>query len=182
MEAPLGKRPVTSISFSARAGVAACTALIIGLPLAATAYWLFEDSARLLGSYAGLPGVQTLTLLQRVAGLAISLVTISIVIFILWELRGLLRQLSQGLLVSRKSAKTIQRLSLGTAAYATVIVLTNMAISSILTLGASEGQRVIQLTVSSETVILYVVSAVLVALSVIVDHAADIQEDNAMIV
>jgi hypothetical protein len=91
-------------------------------------------------------------------------------------------EISRGRLMLRHAANSIRRLSFGTATYATIIIATHAAMSGILTINAGEGRRIVQLTVTSETIILYVVSAILLVLSVVVDHAADIQEDNAMIV
>lgn len=170
------------ISVFARAGANICTIAMLALPIVATGYWMLADSTTLLGRYAELPGIEAISFFQRAAGLVITLLTLGVIVFILWVLRGLLWEISRGHVLSRLSAKAIQRLSIGTAAYATTIIVTHAAMSSILTLNAGEGQRIVQLTVSSETVILYGVSAILLILSVVVGQAAEVQEDNAMIV
>lgn len=166
----------------ARIGARTCTAMMFVLPLIAVGYWMLADSSTLLGRYAAVPGIEAISQFQRLAGLVITLLTLAVILFILWALHGLLWEVSIGRLLSRRSAKAIQRLSIGTAVYATVIIATHAAMSGILTLNAGEGQRVVQLTLSSETVILYVVSAILLVLSIVVEHAAEVQEDNAMIV
>jgi len=182
MSSQLAQDPTPSTFLSVKAGATACTVLMIGLPLAAAAYWLLGDSATLLGSYAGLAGSQTISLFQRISGLAVSLFPIGVVAFMLWVLRDLLQQISRSGFISLGSAQATRRLSFGAAAYATAIVLTHTALSIILTLGAPEGHKVIELAVSSETLILYVVSAILLLVSLMVDRAVDIQDDNAMII
>ncbi|KQN75052.1 hypothetical protein [Devosia sp. Leaf64] len=164
----------------ARYGSVACGALMIIIPLATIAYWLLADAGILMGVYFS-PEV-SLSVEQRIAGLLVTLISVGAIGIVLMSLRALFQHFSEGRLLSTTSSLLVRRIALGVSIYATLIILSQTALSAILTMNAPTGSRVVAFTISSESLVLYAVAAILWLFSLVLAHASDVQQDNEMIV
>lgn len=172
----------SSLAALSRVGARLCTAIAFTLPPLAVAYWLVADPATLVGNYRESLQGSEFTYSQRLAGLGVTLVSLSLVCTVIWRLRRLFFHFTSGTVLSETSARLVRSLAVGIALYALVIIPAQAAFSFILTMNAPPGRTVVQLAISSETLILFVLAGLLGVLAAVLDHASLVQHDNSLIV
>lgn len=151
-------------------------------------FWIFYNhlpdslitmSMKSLGDFS-LP--EELTLIQRLLGLLISLVPLAIQMVALVTLLRLLRLYRDGSVFSGAHVACFKRLGQSLVAYACVGIVQKTAIVLVMTMNNPPGKRMLTLGISSDDITLFVVGAIVLMISWVMDEGRKLTEEQTLTV
>jgi len=158
----------------------ACRLLAYGLPLAICGLWLTIEHMQ--GQDYPARFLIDLTIWDRAGGLAIGLLAYSVTFWGLINLARLFQRFSRGETLDRRAAKHLQRFALAVLLFPLVRMVSSTLTIPWLSRDAPPGQGMLSISLSSDGIAFIVVGLLLVTLSWVLAQAADVAEDQKLIV
>jgi hypothetical protein len=154
------------------------------LLVATTVMWLVPEFAAEAARSQSAIGTRpiALTVGARAAALVVSLSYVGLMALALWTASQLFAGFAAGTIFVPETGVRLRRLGVLLLIYALLSPVCRAVIGIIVTLGNEKGQRVLALSISSQDVIVALISALLIVLGHIMAEAARIAEDNRQIV
>lgn len=156
---------------------AALGAIPIGLVIAAALGALSED--RLRASYGHFPLPETIAISGWISTLLFGLLSVALVLFILWQMRGLFACYARGDVLGREAAARVQRMGQGLLALAAIRLVADTVNVLVLTLPNPPGQRVLSIGFDTDDLFLLFAAGLLTLVGWAMAEAARVAEENA---
>ncbi|MGM9426173.1 DUF2975 domain-containing protein [Hydrogenophaga sp. MI9] len=160
--------------------VAACWALLVGLPLALVFYWATASDA-MLASHANLPPplIQgPLAPWQRVAAGAVMGVPLALLLAGVWQARRCFAMFAQGQVFTLQATVLLRRFA-GWVAWAALAALLSGAVTSVLlTLHNPPGQRQLAIGIGSDHVFTLFFAGLVWLMAAVIGEGQTLAEEN----
>ena len=174
---PLSSQRVRRIS---RWMVAACWALLIGLPLLLVFYWATASEAQLAG-HANLPAQALLgpvTGWQRVAGAAVTALPLALLLAGVWQARRCFGMFARGQVFTLQATALLGRFAGWVAWAALAALLASSATSVLLTLNNPPGLRHLSIGVGSDHIFTLFFAGLVWLMAAVIAQGQSLAEEN----
>lgn len=156
------------------------------LPILTVGYWVFLNHlpeslvAASMKMQAGLPKPSEVTLVQRMLGLAVSLVPLAIKMAAMLTLMRLLKLYRAGIVFSGDHVACFKRLGRILVYYTFAGVAESTGIVLVMTMNNPPGQKMLTIGFSSNEITLLVVAAIVLMISWIMDEGRKLAEEQSL--
>lgn len=151
-------------------------------PAAVAVFWYFVDENSVMQRQLSVSLNPDLPALAKVWGVAVSKVPGAVLMYILAQLSRLFRLYEQGRFFTRANAALFRRLGWSILAWAGAAFLQTAGLGVVLTLHRPAGQRLLVLSLSSDEVLVALIGLVVLTISLVMDEARKIEEEQALII
>jgi hypothetical protein len=160
-----------------------CEVLLVALPLAVIGWWCVADAGTLAAA-ANLPPLAVLSLesWQRVAGAAISLLSVAFLMAGLWQARSFFRLFRTGQVFTADAARCLRRFAGWVALSVVARVVAGAALSVVLTISNPAGMRHLAIGVSSDALLALLFAGMVWVMAAVISRARALAEENASFV
>ena len=154
----------------------ACLGLIAVLPVAVATYWTVPDAP----SFSDMTG--TLAMWQRLTVVLISELSLALLLTGIWQARKCFKKFAAGAVFSSESVLSLKRFAGWAGAFVVASVLSDAAISVVLSFNHPMGQRQISIGVGLDHLCMLFFVCMVWLMAAVIAQGQILAEDNATII
>lgn len=151
------------------------------LPLTICLIWVFFDLHELDLGFTTLE-VGPLTTFERWSAAMLSIIPVSVSLFILFNLQRLFGLYAEGEFFETENVRCFRNMGWALVIIVPVNILFNAALSVLLSFDQPAGEKMLSIAISGDDIGIAIIGAVIIIVSWVMAEAADLSQENAAIV